>query len=176
MKGQSEEQKGLSMTAVADPEEEPVAKKSKLPLIIGLVLAIAGGGGGFMAVQMGLIGGGGDDAHAGDEAHEPEPTALPPLAFVPLEPLLVSLPRNGERSYLRFKAQLEVRPEYVDEVTTIKPRIADVLNGYLRAVEFSELEDPNALVRLRGQMLRRLQVVAGEGRIRDLLIEEFVID
>jgi len=58
----------------------------------------------------------------------------------------------------------------------LKPRIVDVLNGYLRAVTFAEMADPNALARLRGQMLRRIQVVTGEGRVKDLLIMEFVLN
>ncbi len=74
-----------------------------------------------------------------------------------------------------WPAQLEVAPKYMAEVEAIKPRLVDVLNGYLRAVALSELEDPTALIRLRAQMLRRLQVVAGEGRITDLLIMEFVL-
>lgn len=56
------------------------------------------------------------------------------------------------------------------------PRIADVLNTYLRAVEVRDLEAPAATVWLRAQMLRRIQVVAGEGRVRDLLITEFVLN
>jgi len=32
------------------------------------------------------------------------------------------------------------------------------------------------LLRLRSQMLRRVQVVTGEGRVRDLLIMEFVLN
>lgn len=51
-----------------------------------------------------------------------------------------------------------------------------MLNGYLRAVETSELEQRAALVRMRAQMLRRVQVVTGEGRVRDLLIMEFVLN
>jgi flagellar FliL protein len=32
------------------------------------------------------------------------------------------------------------------------------------------------MARLRAQMLRRIQVVTGEGRVRDLLITEFVLN
>ena len=42
-----------------DTGEDAPKKRSKMPLILGLVFAILGGGGGFMAVQMGLIGGAG---------------------------------------------------------------------------------------------------------------------
>jgi flagellar FliL protein len=61
-------------------------------------------------------------------------------------------------------------------VTHLLPRILDVLNGYLRAVELAELEDPDALVRLRAQMLRRIQIVTGQGMVRDLLVTEFVLN
>ncbi|MFL9503735.1 flagellar basal body-associated FliL family protein [Rhodopseudomonas palustris] len=40
----------------------------------------------------------------------------------------------------------------------------------------AEIEDPSAMARLRAQMLRRVQIVTGEGRVRDLLITEFVLD
>jgi flagellar FliL protein len=51
-----------------------------------------------------------------------------------------------------------------------------VLNGYLRAVDAADLEDPAALVRVRAQMLRRVQLVTGEGRVRDLLVTEFLLN
>jgi flagellar FliL protein len=98
------------------------------------------------------------------------------LVFVPLDPLVISLPGNGGRVHLRFTAQLEVAPEYALEVEAVKPRIVDVLNSYLRAVRVAELEDPAILIKLRGQMLRRVQIVTGEGRVRDLLIMEFVLN
>lgn len=163
------------MTAVADADEVQPVKKSKLPLIIGIVLAIGGGGGGFFAVKSGLIGGSTD--HGTTEPTRDEPTEmLPEISFVALDPLVISLPGSGGRTHLRFAAQLEVAPEFTAEVENVKPRIADVLNGYLRAVEIAELEDPSALIRLRGQMLRRVQIVTGEGRVRDLLIMEFVLN
>ena len=44
------------------------------------------------------------------------------------------------------------------------PRVVDVLNTFLRAVEPRDLEQPSALAPLRAQMLRRIQVVTGEGQ------------
>jgi len=164
------------MTAIADPVEPIVKKrKSKLPLVLGLVLAILGGAGGFMAVRMGLLfGPAGEDTHA-----ETEDGMLPPMvpfAFVALDPLIINLPNQTGRQFLRFAAQLEVNPTYQAEIEAIKPRIVDVLNSFLRAVEVADLEDPAALLRLRAQMLRRVQVVTGTDRVRDLLIMEFVLN
>ena len=67
-------------------------------------------------------------------------------------------------------------PSYEDEVTKLTPRVLDVLNSYLRAVDIAVLSDPPALIKLRAQMLRRIQLVTGEGRVRDLLILEFVLN
>lgn len=162
------------VTVMAESTEEQVEaprKRSKLPLILGLVLALVLGGGGFYATWSGMI------LKPSDEGEEtPEVAPLPDIAFVPIEPIVISLGRGSEMSHLRFSAQLEVARPHVAEVTMIQPRIVDVLNGYLRAVEISRLEDPAALVELRAQMLRRIQIVVGEGRVRDLLVTEFVLN
>lgn len=163
------------MSTPADAPEPTPKKGSKMPLIIGLVLALVGGGGGFFAVQSGLLGGGETADEVAEETPPESGTSTEAVSFVAIDPLVISLPSSGGRDHLRFAAQLEVSPDHVAEIEAIKPRIVDVLNGYLRAVELAELEDPTALMRLRGQMLRRVQVVAGEGRIKDLLIMEFVL-
>ena len=151
-------------------EDEPPKKKSKKPLLIGLVLALVLGGGGFYATFTGLLFG-----HA--EAHTAEGAeALPDIAFVPVDPLVISLGGAAQGRHLRFTSQIEVEGPYAADVTLLLPRILDVLNGYLRAIEVAELEDPAALVRMRAQLLRRIQVVTGQGRVRDLLITEFVLN
>lgn len=156
-----------------EPQDEVAKKKSKMPLILGVVLAILGGGGGFMAVQMGIIGGSAPEEPV-EEIVEAE--ELPDLAFVPLETLVINLPESADARHLLFTAQLEVNPMYSEEVITLVPRIVDVLNGYLRSVRLSEIENPTALVRMRAQMLRRVQVVVGDGRVNDILIMEFVLN
>lgn len=155
--------------------EEPPKKKSKLPLILGLVLALAGGGGGFFAVSSGLILGGDTGDAPAEEAAKAEVKDMPDVAFVPIEPLVISI-GGSEVSHLRFRAQLEVRSAYREEVEKLMPRVVDVLNSYLRAVAVEDLSNNSALVRLRAQMLRRVQVVTGGDRVNDLLIMEFVLN
>ena len=161
------------MAEAEEPQDAAAKKKSKLPMILGLVLFLALGGGGFYAVYAGLL-----FAPVGVMAENTGPTAqaLPDIAFVPVDPVVISLGKATDNRHLRLTAQLEVQKVGKDEVAALMPRILDVLNGYLRAVEVAELEDPDALVRLRSQMLRRIQIVTGEGRVRDLLITEFVLN
>lgn len=160
------------MAEAEEPQNAEPKKKSKLPLIIGLVLCLVLGGGSFFAVYSGLILAPTANAPVGED----HASDIPDIAFVPLEPVTITLGEVSANIHLRFAAQLEVESAKQDEVTLLIPRILDVLNGYLRAVEVSELGDPNALVRLRSQMLRRIQIVTGEGRVRDLLITEFVLN
>ncbi|MDN5786672.1 flagellar basal body-associated protein FliL [Pseudorhodobacter sp.] len=160
------------MAEVMDPKNDAAPrKKSKLPLLLGLVGAVLVGVGGFYATWSGLLLGGGHEATA-----SPRPDPLPEIAFVPVEPIIISLGPGSSAKHLRFTAQLEVGKANTTDVTLLLPRILDVLNGYLRAIDVAELEDPSALVRLRAHMLRRIQIVTGEGRVRDLLITEFVLN
>ena len=156
-----------------DTEEEP-AKKSKKPMLIGLILALLGGGGGFYATWSGMILGG--ESHAEEEHAEEEMPAAPTTAFVPVEQLVISLNNASRARHLVFRAELEVPQNHAEEVQTLLPRVVDVLNSYLRALDPSDLEDSSALTRLRAQMLRRVQTVVGQGRVSDLLVMEFVLN
>ncbi len=160
------------MADAEQPQDAAPKKKSKMPLIIGLVLALLLGGGGFYATWSGLILGQ-DEPHA--EA-DPAVGALPDIAFVPVEPLVITLGSGAAVRHLRFTTQIEVAAPHAAEVQLLLPRIVDVLNGYMRAVEVTQLEDPAALVRIRAHLLRRIQIVTGEGRVRDLLVTEFVLN
>jgi len=155
--------------------EEEAPKKGKRRLLTGLALALALGGGGFFAVYSGMLLGA--DHAAADAGHGKAVVIdeLAPVSFVPLEPLVISIGRGSSARHLRFRAELEVAPGAESDVTQLSPRVMDVLNSYLRAIEVTDLEDPSALVSLRAQMLRRIQLVTGEGRVRDLLIMEFVL-
>jgi len=163
------------MAETVDIDEEAPKKRSKKPLLIGVLLAAILGGAGFYAVWSGLILAPADHATSGHD-EDTEVSPLSDIAFVPIPPLVINMGANGRAQHLRFQAQLEVRSSAEQEVTELLPRIVDVLNGYLRAVETSELEQRTALVRLRAQMLRRVQVVTGGGRVNDLLIMEFVLN
>ena len=160
--------------------EPPTKKTFGRSLILGLVLALLGAAGGFYGVQSDLLPIG--NKYKSDESGAPPATAgnsvgtLPDLAFVPLEPLIVSMGQGSQMRHLRFRGELEVIPLHKAEVERLLPRVVDVLNTYLRALRIEDIEDSSGLMRLRAQMLRRVQIVTGADRINDLLIMEFVIN
>lgn len=152
-------------------------KSSKMPLVIGAVLAILGGAGGFFVVRtdpLGLFGA--DAADGGGASVYQDPTPLGDVGFVEVPPIVIGLgPSSGGRT-LRFRTSLEVPAKHVASVSSVVPRVQDVLNSYLRALEPADFEAPGALIRLRSQLLRRVKLVAGDDHVRDLLVLEFIVN
>ena len=161
---------------IAEGTDAAPKKKSKLPIIIGLFLAMAFGGGGFFAVFSGMILAPETSGAESDSHMEEEALPLPDVAFIPIDPIVINLKGSASSTHLKFHAQLEVEPSAQSDVAELLPRVVDVLNGYLRAVSVAELEEATALIKIRAQLLRRIQIVTGEGRVRDLLIMEFVLN
>ncbi|KGM89958.1 Flagellar basal body-associated protein [Roseovarius mucosus DSM 17069] len=167
------------MPETGELETTAVARPSKKPLMIGLVLSLLGATAGFYTMWSGLIPlGGGHEPVAEAPVEGATDPGLPTveLVFVPVVPVVVSVGQGAARSHLRFAAELEVKAAHKSHVEKLMPRIVDVTNTYLRALKLADLEDAQALIRLRAQLLRRMQVVTGAGRINDLLIMEFVLN
>ncbi|WP_237217408.1 flagellar basal body-associated protein FliL [Ruegeria lacuscaerulensis] len=165
------------MTDATAEQAEAPEKFGKKGLILGVILALSGAGGGYFVTTSGLlpIGAMPKAQEAVEKAEKKPAKALPDVGFVDLPPLILSL-NSGDSRHLKFHGQLEVNSNYLGDVEKMKPRIMDVLNGYLRAVEISDLEDSLALVRIRGHLLRRIGIVVGEDRVRDVLVMEFVLN
>lgn len=148
-----------------------------LPLLLGLALAGAAGGAGFWAVTAGPFASGDGSARGEASGHVADDAApLPDTVFVALEPVVISLGPELAGRHLMFAGHLEVPAEHEEEVTHLLPRVLDVLNGYLRVVSIAELGEPTSLALIRAQILRRIQVVTGNGRVRDLLVTQFVVN
>lgn len=162
--------------ATADQAEAP-QKSGKKGLILVVILALAGTGAGYFLTASGLLPFGSQaDSEAVEKSGKDKPVkALANVGFVDLPPVIISVD-SGAARHLKFHAQLEVDAPYVADVEKMKPRIMDVLNSYLRAIEVSDLEDSLALTRVRGHLLRRIGIVVGDGRVRDVLVMEFVLN
>lgn len=163
----------------AEAPEQPAARAGQggWKLVAGaLVLALGLGGGAFYAVYAGLVVLPWAAPVETAAASEVTPAgSYRPGAYVPLDPLVVSLGPEAEAKHLKVTLVIEVVPGRERDVAAETPRLVDVLNGFLRAVEARDLALPRSMERLRAQMLRRVQLVAPEGAVRDLLIQEFVL-
>ena len=176
------------MTDAAGPPraapENP--RKGGRILLVALPVAVLLGGGAFYGVYSGLV----PLPFAPPKPESPAPAggaaAPDPIeaelvagtlpAFVALEPMVISLAPEAAARHLKLSVQIEADPAQADAVSQLRPRIADVLNTFMRAVEPGMLERPRSMARLRAQMLRRVQLVAPPGAVRDVLIQEFVLN
>jgi flagellar FliL protein len=156
--------------AEVDIADKPT-KKSKLPIVLSLVFALVGGGGGFYASWSGLFLGP-EQEHLAKQDNYVSP--ISDVEYIEIDPLVISLRRPSRSNHLRFRAQLEVPSQYKADVEKLLPRVTDVLNSYLRAVKVEDFDDPAILARLKTQMLHRVEIVVGAERVRNLLVMEFV--
>ena len=140
-------------------------------MVLALAALALGGGGGFFAGWSGLV----SLPLPGGEAEAPAPPPGAPTGFVALDPLTISLGPEASSRFLRLAATIETAPGAEAAVERLRPRILDVLTTYLQALRDEDLDRPAALTRMRAHMLRRVRVAAGEERVRDLLVTEFVV-
>ena len=172
--------------AIDDVEQEP-AKKSK-GMLFGMIGALLLGGASFFGVYSGMIPlpfGSPPPAQTSTEDGTSEPQTAQKKStdygelsssFIPLRELIISLGPNSNSKHLKLVISVEVDSQAEEQVTALSPRIRDVLNTFLRAVDERDFEVPRAMTRLRGQMLRRVQLVTPPGSVRDLLIQDFVLN
>lgn len=169
--------------SVAEADAAP--KKKSKAMLFGLLGAVFLGGGAFYGVYSGLIPlPFGKDPPAQADAGAPgaemaedrPPDEMEPVAFVPLDEMIISLGPEATARHLKVRVSIEVDPESTDAVAALTPRILDVLNTFLRAVDERDFEVPRAMMRIRAQMLRRVQLVTPQGAVRNVLIQEFVLN
>jgi flagellar FliL protein len=97
--------------------------------------------------------------------------------FVDVPEMSLTLPNEGQPKQLRIKLSLELGRSAagLPAPEQVMPRIYDSLLTYLRTAHEDELSGSLALDRLRGDLLRRLDLVLGDGTVRDVLITNLVI-
>lgn len=171
----------MAETAKVDMgEATPASRGGRTRFLLGLAAMLGLGAAGFHAAYSGLIalplgGGAGPPPAAGAPAGDAADSPPGAVAFVDIPRMIVSLGPSAGARHLRLAAALDVAPEETERVGALMPRIRDVINTYLQALDEADLERPAAMARMRAHLLRRIRIVAGEGAVRDLLITEFVL-
>lgn len=168
----------------SDATEAPPKKGGVImPMVFGLIGAVALGGATAFSVGSGLVEvpGLASSEKASDSAKKESAASVaddkPKPAFVPLETLSINLAPNASTRAptLRIDLTLETTAEDAEAVAEVTPRIYDQLNTMLRSIDQRDLSDPTALDRLRAQMMRRVRLVVEDATINDVLIVNYII-
>lgn len=160
--------------AAAPADGEAAGKKKlsgkKLLIILVPILLLAIGGG--AAWFLGFFGP--DKPQEEVEAPPPPP---PPTAIYNLPDLLVnlSLAQRGRGNFIKLTASIEVVEADIPEFEDAMPRIIDTFVTYLRELRPEDLRGSAGLMRLREEMLVRVQAAARPARVTDVLFREMLV-
>jgi flagellar FliL protein len=83
---------------------------------------------------------------------------------------------DGSPAYLKLSSSLEL--ETADEkagMTALMPRIVDQFQGYLRELRIDDLKGSAGVLRLKEELLRRINVAAAPYHVRDVLLKEMIV-
>ena len=160
------------------PEGEDAGKKKskkKLILIGAAVAVLVLGGGGAAAFFM---------MHKGDDKAKTEAAGeggeggeKHAAVYYTLGDLLVNLSGEGKHpNFLKVKISLELADEKdLPLMDTIKPRIVDNFQVYLRELRIEDLRGSAGMYRLREELLMRVTEAAQPIRVRDVLFQEMLV-
>ncbi len=170
------------IAAETETEGEDGGKKKlsgkKLVLFIALPLILVLLGGGVGAYFM-LSGGDGQNAaaHGEDSAGAEGAAGTGKIVFYDLPEMLVNLNAGGKRaSYLKITVALELEDAVdVPKLEVIMPRVMHNFQVYLRELRLVDLKGSAGLLRLKEELLIRVQRAAGAIKVNDVLFKEMLV-
>lgn len=172
----SESKPGKDDTAKAPEAAKaalPAGKKKLLIIVGAVVLLIGGGAGAFVAGALdGVLG-----KATPDEAATEKPAAPIETSFFALPDMVVSL-NTGERktTFLKMRVSLELtNPADQAKIERVMPRVIDYCQVYLRELRLDDLRGSAGTLRLREELLRRINVAVAPVVVANVLLTELFI-
>ncbi|MEB3702195.1 Flagellar basal body-associated protein FliL [Candidatus Bealeia paramacronuclearis] len=152
--------------------EEPKKKGSplKLILMIAVPLLLIGGGAGLYF--MGVFGGAKQLS-----AEEKKAEELKHLQFVDFPDILVNLNTGTKKDkFLKLAITFEVTNEETAKmIESLKPRLVDQFQTYLRELRIEDLQGSEGVHRLREEMTMRVNQELAPNKIHDILFKDILV-
>ena len=111
------------------------------------------------------------------ESAEPVPVTPPEVAFYDVPNILVNIQSpDGAPAYLKISLSLELNNEEEKAgVEALKDRMVDQFQGYLRELRMDDLKGSAGIARVKEELLRRVNVAAAPYKVRDVLLQEMIV-
>jgi flagellar FliL protein len=105
------------------------------------------------------------------------PLVAPQVAFFDMPDIVVNIQTaDGTPAYLKLSVSLEL--DAADEkpgLQVLMPRIVDQFQSYLRELRVDDLRGSAGVMRLKEELLRRINVAAAPFSVRDVLLKEMIV-
>ncbi|MBS0273648.1 MAG: flagellar basal body-associated FliL family protein [Proteobacteria bacterium] len=170
----------------AAPEGEAAPKQGFVKKLLGnkkmLIIAAAAallvvGGGGAGAFF--LLGGSKDakGVKTVDGKPVPPPIVAPQVAFYDMPDIVVNIQSaDGNPAYLKLGVALELTgPDEKAGIQPLMPRVVDQFQGYLRELRVDDLKGSAGVLRLKEELLRRINVATAPFAVKDVLLKEMIV-
>lgn len=149
----------------------------KMKLIVGggLLVVLLGGGAGFYFLMPS-----GEDAQTAETAKKPlEPANLPTAetTFFDLPDIIVNIQTpDNTPAYLKLSVALEIeQPDAKPLVEPVLPRVIDQFQTYLRELRVEDIRGSAGVMRLKEELLRRVNLALAPLPVRDVLLKEMIV-
>ena len=158
-----------------EEEEQPAGKFPLKWIIIGVVVLVLAGGGyvgwTMLNPQSGQTGADGGQAPDTEAVKEIEVGAM-----FDMDPFVVNLNEAGGKRYLKSKIEIEFVGEDVrKELTNRLPQLRDVILLHLSSKTLDEIRSVDGKIELKNALIKRINQVMKQGKVRNLYFTQFVI-
>jgi flagellar protein FliL len=110
-------------------------------------------------------------------AAAPTPIVPPTIAFYDMPDIVVNIQSaDGTPAYLKVSVALELAA--ADEKAALQalmPRVVDQFQSYLRELRVDDLHGSAGVLRLKEELLRRVNVAAAPYPVKDVLLKEMIV-
>lgn len=147
--------------------------KMKMMISAGVLLLLLGGGGAaYYFLVMTAV-----DPAADKVAEEEVPIVPPTVAFLDIPDIIVNIQTvDGAPAYLKLGLSLEIaKEEEKPGLQAVMPRVVDQFQAYLRELRMDDLKGSAGVLRLKEELLRRINMAAAPYKIHDVLLKEMIV-
>jgi len=159
-----------------DGEKKKKKLSGKKIVLFGVLPLLLLGGGGAGVMFSGVLGGEEEEVVEEETVEEGEEGPVN-IVFYDLPEMLVNLNSDGRQSsFLKIQVSLELDgPEAVPTIEAVLPRIVDNFQVYLRELRPDELSGTKGMVRLKEELLVRVNGAVEPIKVHDILFKEILV-
>ena len=105
------------------------------------------------------------------------PLTPPQVAFSDVPDILVNIQSSdGTPAYLKLSLSLEMDNDVEKAgITALTPRLVDQFQSYLRELRVDDLKGSEGVLRLKEELLRRVNAASAPYRVRDVLLKQMIV-